>query len=77
MMASPSVLLPEPFGPIRACVSPRLIVRFTPCRIGLPSTDTCRFVIFSVSVISLQCRSDCNDLSLRNSRDATLADLSQ
>ena len=24
MMAKPSVLLPEPLGPIRACISPRL-----------------------------------------------------
>src|SRR5262245_16772714 len=52
MMALPSVLLPEPFGPMRACVSPRRIVRFTPRKMGLSSTDTCRFVIFSVSVIS-------------------------
>ena len=42
MMAFPSVLLPEPLGPISACVSPRLISRLTPLRIGLPSTATCK-----------------------------------
>ncbi len=46
MITPASVLLPEPFGPISACVSPRRIVRFTPLRIGLPSTATCRFLIF-------------------------------
>ena len=51
MMAKPSVLLPEPLGPIRACTSPRWISRFTPRRIGLPSTATCKSVIFSDSVI--------------------------
>src|SRR6187431_2623853 len=52
MIALPSVLLPEPFGPMSACTSPRLITRFTPRRIGLPSTETWRFEIFSVSVIT-------------------------
>src|SRR4051812_24364844 len=51
-MANPSVLLPEPLGPIKACTSPRLISRFTPRRIGLPSTDTCRSVIFNISVMN-------------------------
>ena len=37
MMAKPSVLLPEPLGPIRAWTSPRRIFRFTPRRIGLPA----------------------------------------
>ena len=60
MIAKPSVLLPEPFGPIRACVSPRRIVRFTPRRIGLPSTATCRFVIFSVSVMFMQSTLECH-----------------
>ena len=35
MMAKPSVLLPEPLGPIRAWISPRRISRLTPLRIGL------------------------------------------
>src|SRR5262249_60634360 len=51
MITRPSVLLPEPFGPMSACVSPRRITRFTPWRIGLPSTPACRFSIFSVSVV--------------------------
>src|SRR5690242_21680412 len=51
MMAKPSVLLPEPFGPISACTSPRLISRFTPLRIGFSSTATCKSVIFKASVI--------------------------
>ena len=55
MMAKPSVLLPEPLGPIKACVSPRFISRLTPRRIGLPSTATCRSVILSVSVM-VDCR---------------------
>ena len=45
----PSVDLPAPLGPINTCVSPRLIVRFTPCRISLSSsaTDTTRFCTFN------------------------------
>src|SRR5262245_8955808 len=37
-----SVLLPEPFGPIRAWISPVRTVRLTPFRIGFPSTGTWR-----------------------------------
>ena len=54
MMASPSVLLPEPFGPIKACVSPCRIAKLTPCRIGLPSTDTWRFLITNVDCMSVR-----------------------
>ena len=41
------VLLPDPFGPMRACTSPWLIVRSTPFRISLPSTETWRSRISS------------------------------
>ena len=37
-----SVLLPEPFGPISACISPWFMVRSTPFSISVPSTDACR-----------------------------------
>src|SRR5207249_3896151 len=53
MITPASVLLPEPFGPMSACVSPRRIVIFTPLRIVLPPTATCKFLISSVSVISV------------------------
>ena len=43
-----SVLLPEPFGPISAWISPCLTVRLTPRRISLPSTETCRSSIRNV-----------------------------
>src|SRR5690242_8480685 len=40
-----SVLLPEPFGPMTACTSPRLRPSETPRRISRPSTATCRSLI--------------------------------
>src|SRR5215469_2519463 len=40
-----SVLLPEPFGPMTACTSPRLSPSETPRRISRPSTETCRSLI--------------------------------
>src|SRR5215213_11577575 len=43
-----SVDLPDPFGPISACVSPRFTVRSTPWRISRSSVRTCRFSIWSV-----------------------------
>ena len=49
MMAKPSVLLPEPFGPIKAWTSPRRISKLTPLRIGFSPTLTCRSMIESVS----------------------------
>src|SRR3954447_7744661 len=63
-----SVDLPEPFGPMIACVSPSLMVRSTPFRISLGplpslpvSTVTCRSRISSVdmciSLFRLRCRS--------------------
>src|SRR5439155_14495277 len=49
-----SVDLPEPFGPMMACVSPCFTVRSTPRRISRmpsapPSTLTCRSLISSVA----------------------------
>ena len=52
MITFASVLLPEPFGPISACVSPRFTIRFTPLRIGLPSTDAHRFLTSKTGVVS-------------------------
>src|ERR1700716_2600953 len=40
-----SVLLPEPFGPMTACTSPRLSPSEMPRRISRPSTATCRSLI--------------------------------
>src|SRR4029078_10459725 len=54
MIAPASVLLPEPFGPISACVSPRRIVKSTPLRIGFPSTATCKFLMANVSVMLIR-----------------------
>src|SRR5215203_3466078 len=49
-----SVDLPEPFGPMIACVSPLRMVRSTPMRIGLApasvSTETCRSRISRVDI---------------------------
>src|SRR5260221_6670195 len=48
MIASESVLLPEPFGPMIACASPLRTTRSIPLRISLPSTETWRSLISSV-----------------------------
>src|SRR2546427_1452492 len=42
MIASESVLLPEPFGPMIAWTDPLSTVRSMPLRMGLPSTLTSR-----------------------------------
>ncbi len=47
MTALLRVLLPEPLGPIRAWISPRLTVRSTPLRISFSPTFTCRPSTFS------------------------------
>src|SRR5215472_9196403 len=39
------VLLPDPFGPMTACTSPRLRPSETPRSISRPSTETCRSLI--------------------------------
>src|SRR5215216_3938323 len=48
-----SVDLPDPFGPMSACVSPRFTVRSTPWRISRSSVRTCRFWISSNCLFSL------------------------
>src|SRR5437868_1105863 len=45
MIASESVLLPEPFGPMIACTEPLSTTRSIPLRIVLPSTLTTRSLI--------------------------------
>ena len=55
MIALASVDLPEPFGPIRAWISPFSTSRSRPLRICLPSAVTCRLRI-SRSAICLRCR---------------------
>src|SRR5437870_11263628 len=45
MIASESVLLPEPFGPMIACTEPLSMTRSIPLRIVLPSTLTTRSLI--------------------------------
>src|SRR5258708_6409348 len=47
-----SVDLPEPLGPIIACISPFLIVRLIPFRISLPSMAACRFRISNMKMIA-------------------------
>src|SRR5436190_5448832 len=55
MIAFASVDLPEPFGPMRAWISPADTSRSRPLRMGFPSALTCRFLI-SRSAIRLRCR---------------------
>src|SRR5687767_385778 len=47
-MARASVLLPEPFGPMMAWISPASTCRLIPFRISLPSARTCRFLMSSM-----------------------------
>ena len=49
MITFDRVDLPEPFGPIRACVSPCFTIRSIPLRISLPSTSAWRSTISSVA----------------------------
>src|SRR5438552_11520429 len=53
MIASDSVLLPEPFGPMIACTEPLSTTRSIPLRIVLPSTLTTRSLISSLDMRSL------------------------
>src|ERR1700730_19416650 len=48
MIASESVLLPEPFGPMIACTEPLCTTRSIPLRIVFPSTLTTRSLISSL-----------------------------
>src|SRR5207249_9436574 len=50
MIASDSVLLPEPFGPMIACTEPLSTTRSIPLRIVLPSTLTTRSLISSLDM---------------------------
>src|SRR5919201_2513113 len=57
MIASESVLLPEPFGPMIACTEPLSTTRSMPFRICLPSTLTTRSRISSLDMGALaRCR---------------------
>src|SRR3954453_17809141 len=56
MIAFASVDLPDPFGPIRAWISPLPTERSTPFRISLSSALTCRLLISR------------NDIGLRDSK---------
>src|SRR5437867_7181458 len=53
MIASESVLLPEPFGPMIACTEPLSTTRSIPFRIVLPSTLTTRSLISSLDMHTL------------------------
>ena len=55
------VLFPDPFGPMRAWISPLFTVSESPLRIGLPSTATLRLRISKVGVALIG--------SFRSSRD--------
>src|SRR5213592_1509518 len=53
MIASESVLLPEPFGPMIACTEPLSTTRSIPFRIVLPSTLTTRSLISRLDMRAL------------------------
>src|SRR5438309_4704564 len=53
MIASESVLLPEPFGPMIACTEPLSTTRSIPLRIVLPSTLTTRSLISRLDIHTL------------------------
>src|SRR5438309_8827146 len=53
MIASESVLLPEPFGPMIACTEPLSTTRSIPLRIVLPSTLTTRSLISRLDMHTL------------------------
>src|SRR5262245_44383848 len=57
MIVFASVLLPDPFGPIRAWISPFFTSRLRPLRISLPSTATCRSRMTSSDVWLMSSRS--------------------
>src|ERR1700681_1175314 len=52
-MTCDSVDLPEPFGPMIACTSPRFTVSESPWRISRSSTRTCRFLTSSNGIHSI------------------------
>ncbi len=51
MIAADKVDLPVPLGPMIACTSFCLIVRFTPFKISLPSISTCKSLISNTDTI--------------------------
>src|SRR6266849_10072157 len=53
MIASESVLLPEPFGPMIACTEPLSTTRSIPLRIVFPSTLTTRSLISRLDIHTL------------------------
>src|SRR5712691_958345 len=53
MIASESVLLPEPLGPMIACTEPLSTTRSIPFRIVLPSTLTTRSLISRLDIHTL------------------------
>src|SRR6266850_2213623 len=57
MRAFASVLLPDPFGPMRAWISPLFTVSVSPLSIGLPSTAMWRLRISSVGLLIRSFRS--------------------
>src|SRR4026207_729509 len=67
MITFDSVGLPEPFGPIRAWVSPCFTTRSIPFRISLPSTCACRSMISSVAApfVSVICHLDQDVVAFR------------
>src|SRR5258706_10946605 len=75
MIASDSVLLPEPFGPMIACTEPLSTARSIPLRIVFPSTLTTRSLISRLDMHTLP-RRRLRDLRERHAiqglRDAVL-----
>src|SRR5256886_13767540 len=75
MIASESVLLPEPFGPMIACTEPLSTTRSIPLRMVFPSTLTTRSLISRLDIHTLP-RRGLRDLreshSIESLRDAVL-----
>src|SRR5258705_13053439 len=75
MIASDSVLLPDPFGPMIACTEPHATARSIPLRIVFPSTLTTRSLISRLDMHTLP-RRRLRDLRERHAvqglRDAVL-----
>src|SRR5438093_7989497 len=75
MIASESVLLPEPFGPMIACTEPLSTTRSIPFRIVLPSTLTTRSLISRLDIHTLPrrgCRKLRESHAIESLRDAVL-----
>src|SRR5438093_12606727 len=75
MIASESVLLPEPFGPMIACTEPLSTASSIPFRIVLPSTLTTRSLISRLDIHTLPrrvCRKLRESHAIGSLRDAGL-----